>query len=284
MKKSSAFLMVILLLAVSVLAACGGAKTSDTKTAAGGEQKSSSSGDGSLDRVKKAGKLLVGIDASYPPMEFVDKDGKTPIGFDVDFGKALAKKLGVEYEAQIVDWNGIQAGLLGKHYDVIISSMTITEERQKDLNFVEYVKMGISYVSRDGVNVKEAKDLSGKIVAVQAETTAHIMIDDMIKQGTVKDIKDLKSFTYATDAFQELKNGRADVVAIDEPVARYYAKQDANVVKITGVAAPPDPIGIALRKEDGDLKKAIEQAVADLNSDGTYKKLSDQWFGGELGK
>lgn len=271
MKKSSAFLMVILLLAMSVLAACGGAKQ-----AAGG-------GDGSLDRVKKAGKFLVGIDTSYPPMEYVDQDGKTPIGFDIDYAKAIAKKLGVEADFVVVDWDGIQAGLSGQKYDAIISSMTITEERQKEFNFVEYVKMGISFVSRDGVSVTSLKDLEGKVAAVQAETTAHFAFDEDPAWKAIK-VKEVKSFKFATDAFLELKNKRADVVVIDEPVARYYAKEDPSIFKITGEAAPPDPIGIALRKKDVDLQKAIEKAVADLKADGTYKSLSDKWFGGELGK
>ncbi len=271
MKKSSAFLAVILLLTTSLLAACGGAKSSS-----GG-----AGGDGSLDRVKKAGVLKVAIDAAYPPMEFIDADGKTFIGFDVDYAKALAEKLGVKAEFENVAWDGILTGLKGGKYDVIISSMNITEERQKEVNFVQYVAMAQNFVSREGFDVKAEADLAGKVIAVQAETTSHIWVDEL-KAGKVKDIKEIKSFPTATDAFLDLKNKRSDVVVIDEPVARYYAKLDGH--KVTGQAMGAEPVGIAIRKEDVDLMKAIEKAVADLQADGTMKKISVEWFGSELGK
>ncbi|MFZ5813857.1 MAG: substrate-binding periplasmic protein [Bacillota bacterium] len=270
MKKSSVSLAVILLLVMSVLAACGGAKQSGS---AGG-------GDGSLDRVKKAGVLKVAIDASYPPMEFVDKDGKTYIGFDVDYATELAKKLGVKAQFENVAWDGILTGLKAGKYDVIMSSMNITEERLKEVNFVEYAQMAQNFVSRKGFDVKTEKDLAGKIVAVQAETTSHMWADEQKAKGIA--IKEINSFPGATDAFLALKNERADVVVIDEPVARYYAKLDGH--KVTGQAMGAEPVGIAIRKEDVDLMKALEQAVKDTKADGTFKKLSEKWFGSELGK
>lgn len=258
--------MVILLLTMSILAACGGTK---------------SGADGSLDRVKKAGVLKIAIDASYPPMEFIDKDGKSYIGFDVDFGKVLAEKLGVKAEFENVAWDGILTGLKGGRYDVIISSMNITDDRKKEVNFVEYVQMAQNFVSREGIDVKTEADLAGKVVAVQAETTSHMWVDEL-KAGKVKDIKEIHSFPGATDAFLDLKSKRADVVVIDEPVARYYAKLDGH--KVTGKAMDAEPVGIAIRKEDAALMQAIEKAVKDLKSDGTFKKISEQWFGSELGK
>lgn len=280
MKKSSAFLMVILLLAISLLAACGGAKTEAPKAEAE-KPAAAPAGDGSLDRVKKAGALKIAIEAAYPPMEYIDADGKTFIGFDVDYAKALAAKLGVKADFQNVAWDGILTGLTSGRYDVIISSMNITDERKKEANFVEYVKMSQVFVSRDGVAVKTEADLAGKIIAVQAETTSHIMVDEL-KKAKVKDIKEIRSFPTGTDTFIELKNKRADVVVIDEPVGRYFAKKEN--LKVTGQAATPEPVGIAMKKADIELMKAIEKAVADLKADGTLKKLSDQWFGGELGK
>lgn len=257
MKKSSVFVAVILLVLASLVTACGSVSS---------------------------GKLKIAIDATYPPMEFMDKDGKTPVGFDVDLGKAIAKKLGKEAEFVVTDWDGILTGLTGKRYDLIISSMNITEERQKEVDFVEYVKMSQVFVSKKGLNVKSEQDLPGKIVAVQAETTSHEWVDS-IKKDKVKDIKEVRSFKGATEAFQEVKNGRADVIVIDEPVGLYYAKLDAATFTVTGRALDPEPVGIAIRKEDTALKSSVEKAVADLKADGTFKKLSEQWFGvPELGK
>jgi ABC-type amino acid transport substrate-binding protein len=270
MKKSSRFLMVILLLAAVVLTACGGAKPS-----------ASGSGDGSLERVKKAGKLVVAVDTTYPPMEYVE--GDKIVGYDVDLAKAIAQKMGVQAEFVSSDWDGILSGLLAKRYDVIMSSMNITPVRLEQVNFVEYAKMSQVFVSANGNNVKTEKDLSGKVVVVQADTTSHLWADK-VKAETVKDIKEIRSFKGATDAFLEVKNGRGDVVVIDEPVGLYYAKLDAATFKVTGRAMDAEPIGVAIRKEDNDLKAGIEKAIKDLRNDGTYKKIAEQWFGGELGK
>ena len=224
MRKSSAFLMVILLLTATLLAACGGSepwrgrgrrrRRAAAGTAVVGRRISGASGGGaqapanSLERIKAEGVLRVGIDASYPPMEFVDEDGKTPIGFDIDLANAIAEKLGVKAEFTIIDWAGIQAGLLGGHYDVIMSSMTITEERQKEMDFVQYLTMGIAYASRPGVEVKSDADLADKIVVVQEETTAQYYVEDLMANKGIQP-KELRSFPYATDAFRELANGRA---------------------------------------------------------------------------
>jgi ABC-type amino acid transport substrate-binding protein len=271
MKKSSRFLMVILLLAAVALTACGGSKSSG-----------SAGGDGSLDRVKKAGKLTIGMDTTYPPMEFVE-NGKT-VGFDKEYADALAAKLGVKAEAMTVDWNGITTGLLSKRYDVIISSMNITDERKKEVNFVEYARMSQVFVTKKGgPQLKAEKDMAGKTVLVQDSTTSHDYVKE-VKEQRVKDIKNIISYGGATEAFQALQNGKGDVIVIDEPVGLYYVKKDPATFVITGHAIDPEPVGIAIRKDDAELMKAIEKAVADLKADGTYKKLSDTWFGGELGK
>lgn len=272
MKKSSRFLTVFLLLAAVALTACGGAKPT---------QPAGASGDGSLDRVKKAGKLVVAVDTTYPPMEYVE--GDKIVGYDVDLAKAIGQKMGVQVEFQSVDWDGILTGLLGKRYDVIMSSMNITPERTAQVNFVEYAKMSQVFVSKKPVEVKTEKDLSGKIVVVQAETTSHKWADEL-KAQKVKDIKEVRSFKGATDAFLEVKNGRGDVIVIDEPVGLYYAKKDAATFAVTGRAMDAEPIGVAIRKEDNDLKAAIDKAIKDLRTDGTYTKIANEWFGGELGK
>ncbi len=267
MRKSSAFLLVILLTLLSVLSACGG---------------TSGGGDNSLQRVKDAGKLTIAIDPTYPPMEFTDEDGNY-IGFDIDLAREIAKELGVEAEFIAMDWDGILAGLTGGRYDVIMSSMNITEERLKQANFVEYAQMSQVFVSRKGVEVKTPEDLAGRVVAVQAETTSHIWVDE-VKAEKVPDIKEIRSFKAATEAFLEVKNGRADVIVIDEPVGLYYAAQDPETFVVTGRAIDPEPVGIALRKEDVALKEALEKAVQTLRENGTYAQVSQKWFGGELGK
>jgi len=235
--------------------------------------------DGSLERVKKAGKLLVAIDATYPPMEFVDSDGKTVIGFDVDMATKIAEKLGVRVEFVVMDWDGIIPGLLGKRYDMIMSTMNITPERQQQVNFVEYAKLSQVFVSGKGTNVRSEQDLTGKVIAVQAETTSQDYVEGV--KATAK-WKDMRTFKGATDAFLEVKNGRADVIVIDEPVGRYYARLDSATFTVTGQAMDPEPVGIAIRKDDVDLAKAVDQAYTELMDAGTVSQISWYWFGIQL--
>lgn len=236
--------------------------------------------DTAVERVKKAGKLVVAIDATYPPMESDGPDGK-PVGFDIDFANELAKRLGVKAEFQVMGWDGIIPGLQSKRYDVIISSMNITADRAKQVDFVEYVKMSQLFVTKKGMIVSTEKDLAGKVIAVQADTTSAEFVENKKKAGIA--IKDVKQFRLATDAFAAVKSGQAEVIVIDEPVGKYYAKRDATSFQVTGRAMAPEPVGIAIRKEDADLTKAIGAAVEAMKKDGTLKKLSETWFGGELG-
>lgn len=260
MKKRSLLLAVSSLVLVSLLAACSGTKS--------------------------ISKLVVAVDATYPPMEFVDeKDGKTLVGFDVDLAKALAKEMGVEVEIKNVDWNAIIPGLQAKQYDVIMSSMNITPEREKEVNFIEYVRMSQVFVSpKAGPAIAKDTELSGKTVAVQAGTTSDDYMQDLMATK-VKDVKKLTTFPGATDAFMALKAKQADVIVVDEPVGLYYVAKDAASYAITGRAIDPEPVGIALRKDDTALKAALEKALATVKSNGKFKEINTTWFGNvELGK
>jgi polar amino acid transport system substrate-binding protein len=233
-----------------------------------------------LDRVKKAGKIAIAIDATYPPMESEGPGGK-PVGFDIDFAEEVAKRLGVKTEYIVMNWDGIFAGLNSKRYDIIISSMNITAERAKQVDFVEYAKMSQLFVGKKGLTVASDKDLAGKVVAVQADTTSSEFVEKAQKAGIKP--KEVKQFKLATDVFAAVKAGQAETIVIDEPVGRYYAKQDPASFTVSGTAIAPEPVGIAFRKDDKDLHDAIQKIVDEMKKDGTLKKLSTQWFGGELG-
>ena len=235
--------------------------------------------DGSLERVVKAGKLLVAIDPTYPPMEY-EQDGKL-LGFDVDVAREIARRLGVQAEFVTMDWNGIIAGLNSRRYDMIISSMNITPEREKQVGFVEYVRMAQVFVCPQGTVVANEGELAGKVVAVQADTTSFKYVEDLKKKGVA--IRDIKAPPQATDTFSALKAGQAEVVVTDEPVGRYYAKSNPDFV-VTGQAIATEPVGIAVNKQDVQLREAIAKAVASMQQDGTFRKISTEWFNAELGR
>ncbi len=271
--KKALALGLAMVLAAGILAGCS------TKPAAPAAPTATQpQGDGSLQRVKDAGKLVFATDSTYPPMEYVDKDGSTLIGFDMDLSAEIAKRLGVKFAPISVGWDGLLPGLVEKKYDGVISSMNVTDERKQKATFISYAALDQVFVIRKGDKpVTKLDDLAGKIVAVQKSTTS----EDMAK--AVKGVKSIDSLDNFDTTFVELKNRKADVIVIDEPVGLYFAKLDPATFEISGKAAQAMPVGIALRLEDKTLAAAIQKAVDDMKKDGTYKTISEKWFGRDLG-
>ncbi len=236
--------------------------------------------DKTLERLRKSGKVLIAMDATYPPMEFEGKDGKVT-GFDVEFATELAKRLGVKAEFVVMGWDGILAGLTSNRYDMIISAMNITPERQKQVDFVEYGKMSQLFISTKSHKVTSDKELTGKVVATQADTTSSQYVEKVKASGVA--IKAIKSFKMAPECFAAVRAGQAEVIVVDEPVGRFFVKQDASTFMVTGRAVAPEPIGIAVKKGDAEFVKELSLKVEEMKKDGTIKRLSNAWFGGELG-
>ncbi len=224
----------------------------------------------------EAKSLKIAVDTTYPPMEFESVDGKI-IGLDVDLAKAMAKVMGKTPEFIVMPWDGILAGLQSSRYDIIMSSMNITEDRKKQVDFVQYVQMGqVFVVKKSGKQVKSEKELAGLTVAVQADTTSYEAVEGFKKSGI--SIKDIKAFKGATEAFQALKAGQAEVIVIDEAVGFYYAGLDAKTFVISGIAMKPEPIGIAVRKTDKALHAELTKALETIKKDGTFSKIYKQWL------
>lgn len=229
-----------------------------------------------LDAVIKNKKLRVAVDTTYPPMEFESNDGKV-IGLDVDLAKEIAKVLKVDIEFIIMPWDGILAGLQSNRYDVIMSSMNITPERNQQVNFVPYLMMGQVFVTKkSGRPVKSEKDLAGKVVAVQADTTSFSAVEKFKTSGIA--IKEIKAFKGATEPFSALKSNQAEVTVIDEPVGLYYAGLDPKTFLVSGIALKPEPIGIAVKKSDTKLHKALMDAVKTIKANGTFTRVYKEWL------
>jgi His/Glu/Gln/Arg/opine family amino acid ABC transporter permease subunit len=234
---------------------------------------------GALARIQSAGVLRVAIDATYPPMEYLE--GGQPVGFDVDLARELARRLGVTAEFIVMDWDGILAGLTSGRYDIILSSMNITPARQQQVDFVEYARMSQVFVTTQGRHIRTEQELAGQRVAVQTNTTSQRWVEQLQQRGVA--VREVRPFPGATECFAAVKSGQADVIVIDEPVGRFFSRRDASFV-ITGQALEPEPIGIAINKQDKDLSAAISRAFEDIRRSGELKRLSELWFGGELGQ
>jgi ABC-type amino acid transport substrate-binding protein len=220
-----------------------------------------------------AGEIVIGVDDTYPPMEFMNADNRL-VGFDIDFGDELGKYIGKKVVWKPTAWDGIIAGLNAKKYDGIISSMNITPERQKQIQFVEYTSFGqvIIQPSNAKESVSTLSDLKGKTVGVQLGTTSE---DAVKKEGGIT----IKEYNTFPDAFQDLSAGRIAAAVVDQPVGLYYVAKQPDNYHVAGSAFDSEPVGIGLRKDENDLAGQIQEALTKMKQDGTYDKIYEYWFG-----
>lgn len=228
-----------------------------------------------LAKARNRGYLLVGSDVTYPPFEYME-NGK-PVGFDIDLINLVAQEMGLN-GAQIIDtaWDGIFAALKTEKFDVIISSVTITEDRKKEMLFSDpYYDSGqIIAVRRDDTRINSENDLAGKIVGVQINTTGDFAAQE------IPGIKEIKRYDDIQQAFQDLEIGRIDAVLNDLPVNAWFAKERKNV-KLVGKLLTVEQYGICARLEDKDLIEEINRALRNLRESGKYNELYVKWFGVE---
>ncbi len=279
-------------LAAVVLAGCGaGGNGGGAPAAAGGAQASSAAAiptvqkDAALAAMVPAdvaadGKIVVGSDASYAPNEFVDADGTTIIGMDVDLGKAVAQKLGLSAEFQNSAFDGILPGIASKKYELGMSSFTDNADREKQVDMVTYFSAGTKMATLagnpDGINID---DLCGKTIAAQRGT---VQVDDLTARNETctkagKPAINISQFQAQTDVTLSLTAKRAQAMLADSPVVDYAVAQTNGQLEAVGAAYDTAPYGIAVPKGDGKYAQAVQGAVQALITDGTYKAILDKW-------
>lgn len=219
-------------------------------------------------------KIVVATDATWPPMEMVDKDKKI-VGFDIDFLNAVAKEAGFTVEFKNTAWDGIFAGLESGQYNAIISSVTITEERQKKYDFSKpYIDAGqilIVPVAEKGLKLA---DLKGKKVGAQIGTTGAMEVK---KAAGVE----MKTYDEVGLAFEDMAAGRIGGVVCDEPTAIIYALQKdeyKSKFKIVGKAFTKEAYGIVVKKGDKELVDLINKGIDAVKKKKLDAKMKKQWL------
>lgn len=233
------------------------------------------------DAIKTAGRLVWCVDVSYPPEESYAADGTTAEGSDIDIATEIGTRFGVTTEIDNTGFDGIIPALNAGKCDLIISGMNSTAERQKEVDFVDYLRVGQGLLVPAGnpKAIKTLDDLSGKTVAVQLGTTNKDALDaaNVTLTAAGKAPIEIQTFQADTDAFQQLSLGRVDAYSGDSPVCAYYAAQSNGKFEVGGSPIGPIPIGIAVRKDSTDLKTAVQAAIDAMYADGTIKKIVDKW-------
>lgn len=228
-------------------------------------------GKGTLQRVRHAGVLRVGTDATYPPFESVDPKSGRLFGFDIELIQALAAELPARVEFVVVPFDGIVPGLRSSKYDLIISAMTITPERAKQVLFTKpYAVAGQSLVVRTAdTSIQTTDQLVGKRVGCQLGTTGE-MEAKKIPQAEVV------SFDAIGAAFRDLQNGQLEAVIADTPTANIFIRDHPDL-RLGGEPLTREEYGMAVRPQDRDLAAAMDAALEKLRNDGTLSSLEERW-------
>jgi polar amino acid transport system substrate-binding protein len=231
--------------------------------------------------IASAGKLVFCSDITYPPEESYKEGTTTPEGSDIDIGNYIADKMGVKARFDNTGFDGIIAALLAKKCDAVISGMNDTPERRKQVAFVDYLKVGQSFMVKKGnpENITGIDSLAGKSASVETGTTNKDFLDAQSKRLTSQGKKAIKVVTFPkdTDAANALRTGRVDAYFGDAPVVAYYIEKTPEAFSLGGTPVNPISIGIAINKSNTELQSAVTKAIDMMYSDGTMDTILTRW-------
>lgn len=242
---------------VVALAACGSSKDSDSNKSSG-----------------KAETLTMGTNASFPPYEYVDDNGKI-VGIDAEIAQAIADKLGMKLEIKDMEFESLVPAVKAKSIDLALAGMTVTDERKQSVNFSDSYSTGVQVVIvKEGSDIKTVDDLKGKKIGVQAGTTSDTYCSEDFGEENVK------QFSNGSLAVAALANGQVDCVVIDNEPAKNYVAANSGL-KILDTEYVTEDYAIAIAKDNDELLKKVNDALKELKDDGTVGKIVGKYIKAE---
>jgi ABC-type amino acid transport substrate-binding protein len=263
-KTRLAALFAVLLLALASVAAvgCGGGDDSTSSGGGGGETSSEGGGGGEP--------LTVGSDIPYPPFEQGKSGNYT--GFDIELMEAIAEKMGRKAEFQDTSFETIFRDVAQGKFEAVVSAATITEEREKAVDFSNpYYLSEQAVLVKEGSDVESLEDLDGKTVAAQQGTTGLELAKEKLGGS------EIRPYPEGPDAVNALKAGTVEGVVIDAPVAQ-NAVEKSGGIEIAEKVPTEETYGIAVAQDDTELLDEINKALKEVEQDGTYKTIYEKWF------
>ncbi len=254
---------------IKIMAAAAALAATFFAAGCGGEQKGNSAQTGGVPSV-----IRVGSETTFPPFEFT-KDDKY-VGFDLDLADALCKQIGSQMEFKSMGFDALIPAVQSGQIDLIAAGLDATPEREKQVAFsdIYFAENGVIIIVRkDNDAIKDWADLAGKVVGAQIGTQQA----KLAREAKAGEVKQLDS---NSQAFMELQAKTLDAVVIDQPVGLYYMKQGGDKdLKVVGTAKKTNGKVLAMSKENKELQAAVNKALKQLKSDGTYDKIYEKWFG-----
>lgn len=246
-----------------------------------------------LDRVMSTKTLTMSSDPEYPPQSFLN-DNNEMDGFDIDVGKEIAKRMGVELKIVTPGWDIITGGAWGGRWDMSVGSMTPTEKRAEVLDFpAVYYYTPASFAVHADSDIDSLADLNGKVIGACGGCTYDAYLNKNLEidaEGTppfeyLVEAGEIKTYETDTYAFDDLRLGdgvRLDAVFSALPTIQDAIKKGGYPLKVIGEPAFYEPLSVATDKGDPEFNAKISEIVAEMKADGTLEKLSEKWYGVDL--
>ncbi len=255
-------LLLTLGLGVAMLSGCGG-----DKSTTGTESSSAPAKDGAS--------YVVGTNPTFAPFEFQDDSGKMS-GFDLDLIQAIGEEEGFTVEFKSLNFDALSAAVQNGEIDIIASGVSITPDRVKQIAFSKpYMDASLGiYVGKENSDVKSIDDLKDKVVAAQSGTTGAEEAQKLQEEGKIGEAKILDDYN---QCFLEIKNGSADAILIDVPVAESYLKDHPDTVKMVGEPYAADFYGIGVKKDNKELVEKINAGLDKIIKNGKYEELCKKY-------
>ena len=259
------------------MTACGSSNSAAETTAADTEAAESQAEETTAEEAKTTdgGTLIVGFDQDFPPMGFVGDDGEYT-GFDLELAQEVAKRLGLEYKAQPIAWDSQDMELESGNIDCIWNGFTMTG-REDDYTWTEpYMANQQVFVVANDSDINSQADLAGKIVEVQADSSAEAALKEAPElTATFKEL--LTTADYNT-AFMDLEQGAVDAIAMDVIVAGYQIQQRNADFKILDDSLSEEEYGVGFKKGNTELRDKVQSTLEEMAEDGTLQEVSEKWF------
>lgn len=246
---------------------CGGVTRTDAPTS-----------DGSLQRVLDAGRLVLGLDANFPPMGFTDETGEI-VGFDIDVAQEVCNRLGIELVKQPIDWDTKEDDLNSGRIDCIWNGMSISPARTEAMELSEpYMKNELIFVVPENNTAQTPHDLSGMTVGVQSGSTTQEVLESSDLYANIRVVL----FDDCLTLFEQLEEGNVDAVFVDSVVAYYFIYSSEERLFVLDNSLSEEKCAIGFRKGNRELRDRVQELLSEMKTDGTLGDISAKWFGSDI--
>lgn len=281
--KKFALLLAALLLMMTVFAACGESKDAASGASQPGGAASSSEAAGEesaqpADTGDGDNTLVMATNAFFEPYEYYE--GDDIVGIDAEVGKAIADKLGMDFEISDVDFDAIIPNVQSGKASMGMAGMTVTEDRQKNVNFTRSYATAVQVVIvPEDSDIATIDDMAGKKIGVQQGTTGDIYCSAPVEEDGFGE-ENVTRYNKGTDAVMALLSGKVDCVVIDnEPAKAFVAANEG--LKILDTAYAEEEYAICIAKDNEELLEKVDTALGELIDDGTVQKIVDKYITAE---